>query len=97
MQVFVALLRTTQTDGRRVLVRNALDVLTPALIRRLGYDPKNPMWVRYTRKVLIEEQNSLPQMLHIWQLIVRHADMFYTSRWVPVECGICSIGLMTSH
>lgn len=80
-QVFVALLRTCQPDGRRVLVRQALDTLTPALVRRLAPgDAKHPIWVRYTKKVLVEEGHSMPHLIHIWQLIVRHADLFYSSR-----------------
>lgn len=80
-QVFVALLRTCQPDGRRVLVRQALDTLTPALVRRLAPgDAKYPIWVRYTKKVLVEEGHSMPHLIHIWQLIVRHADLFYSSR-----------------
>ena len=60
-QVFVALLRTCQPDGRRVLVRQALDTLTPALVRRLAPgDAKYPIWVRYTKKVLVEEGHSIP-------------------------------------
>ena len=81
LQVFVALLRTCQPDARRALVRQALDVLTPALVRRLSSgDSKYPMWVRYAKKVLVEEGHSLAHMIHIWQLLVRHADLFYTSR-----------------
>jgi transformation/transcription domain-associated protein len=80
-QVFVALLRTCQPDGRRVLVRQALDTLTPALVRRLAPgDAKYPIWVRYTKKVLVEEGHSMPHLIHIWQLIVRHVDLFYSSR-----------------
>ena len=36
MQVFVALLRTVQPDVRRPLVREAIDILTPALPTRLA-------------------------------------------------------------
>ena len=83
VQVFVALLRTCQPDSRRALVRQALDVLTPALVRRLSSgDSKKPMWVRYVRKILMEEGHSMAHMVHIWQLLVRHADLFYTSRSV---------------
>ena len=81
--MFVALLRTCQPDSRRALVRQALDVLTPALVRRLSSgDAKKPMWVRYVRKILMEEGHSMAHMVHIWQLLVRHADLFYTSRSV---------------
>ena len=29
--------------------------------------------VRYTKKVLVEEGHSMPHLIHIWQLLVRHA------------------------
>ena len=51
--MFVALLRTTEQDGRKPLVRQALDVLAPALTRRLpppGPSDRFPIWVRYTKK-----------------------------------------------
>ena len=62
----MALLRTCQADARRVLVRQALDTLTPALVRRLAPgDARYPIWVRYTKKVLVEEGHSMPHLIHI--------------------------------
>jgi hypothetical protein len=62
-------------------VRDALDTLTPVLVRRLAPgDLKYPIWVRYTKKVLVEEGHSTPHLIHIWQLLVRHADLYYSSR-----------------
>ena len=80
--MFVALLRATHADSRRSLVKQALDVLTPALSKRLpaAGEQRYPIWVRYTKKVLVEEQQSLPHLTHIWQLIVSHPDLFYASR-----------------
>ena len=81
-QVFVALLRLCQADNKKALVRDALDTLTPVLVRRLAPgDLKYPIWVRYTKKVLVEEGHSTPHLIHIWQLLVRHADLYYSSRW----------------
>jgi len=162
VQVFVALLRTVQPDVRRPLVREALDLLTPALPTRLapgaridlkrnishsvcrterttsnmhactasGCDKlrlfgvcnheqlcrltgmlslasvippllqfnsavlsiqilvwqhaaergQHPKWSLYVRKVSGEEGGSLPHLVHIWAAIVRHADMFTSSR-----------------
>ena len=81
--MFVALLRTCEADGRKSLVRQALDVLTPALSRQLpppGPGERYPIWVRYTKKVLVEEGHQMSHLIHIWQLLVRHADMFFASR-----------------
>ncbi|KAK3258235.1 hypothetical protein CYMTET_32712, partial [Cymbomonas tetramitiformis] len=80
LQVFVALLRTCQPEAR-ALVRDALDILTPALPNRLPKsDSKYPIWIRYTKKILVEEGHSLPHLIHIWQLLVRHAPLFYQCR-----------------
>lgn len=79
-QVFVALLRTCQPE-HRVLVKQALDILMPALPRRLPLgENKIPIWIRYTKKILVEEGHSVPNLIHIFQLLVRHANLFYNCR-----------------
>ena len=37
------------------------------------------------KKIIDEEGHSLPQLIHIWQLVVRHPALFYTSsaQFVP--------------
>lgn len=80
MQVFVALLRTCQPENK-LLVKQALDILMPALPRRLPLgDSRMPIWIRYTKKILVEEGHSIPNLIHIFQLIVRHSDLFYSCR-----------------
>lgn len=82
LQVYVALLRASQAEGR-ALARQALDILTPALPHRLPHNPaehKYPIWIRYTKKILVEEGHTLPILVHIWQLIARHSDLFYAAR-----------------
>lgn len=80
MQVFIALLRTCQPENK-LLVKQALDILMPALPRRLPPgDSRVPIWIRYTKKILVEEGHSIPNMIHIFQLIVRHSDLFYSCR-----------------
>lgn len=79
-QVFVALLRLCQPENK-VLVRQALDILMPALPRRLPLgEYKIPIWIRYTKKILVEEGHSVPNLIHIFQLLVRHSDLFYSCR-----------------
>jgi transformation/transcription domain-associated protein len=81
-KVFIALLRTCQPENK-LLVKQALDILMPALPRRLPpekNDSRMPIWIRYTKKVLVEEGHSIPNMIHIFQLVVRHADLFYSCR-----------------
>ncbi|KAM7524076.1 hypothetical protein LguiA_013978 [Lonicera macranthoides] len=81
LQVFVALLRTCQPENK-MLVKQALDILMPALPKRLplGDSPRMPIWIRYTKKILVEEGHSIPNLIHIFQLIVRHSDLFYSCR-----------------
>lgn len=65
-----------------MLVKQALDILMPALPKRLplGDSPRMPIWIRYTKKILVEEGHSIPNLIHIFQLIVRHSDLFYSCR-----------------
>ncbi|KAL7102214.1 hypothetical protein ACP275_08G105000 [Erythranthe tilingii] len=80
LQVFVALLRTCQPENK-ILVKQALDILMPALPRRLPLgDSRMPIWIRYTKKILVEEGHSIPNLIHIFKLIVRHSDLFYSCR-----------------
>ncbi|PKA60897.1 Serine/threonine-protein kinase ATR [Apostasia shenzhenica] len=80
LQVFIALLRTCQPENK-LLVKQALDILMPALPRRLPPgETRVPIWIRYTKKILVEEGHSIPNMIHIFQLIVRHSDLFYSCR-----------------
>lgn len=88
LQVYVALLRAVHGDGK-ALVREALDILTPALPQRLKHNPndkKCPIWIRYTKKVLLEEGHSVTNLVHIWQLVIRHAGLFHVARsqFVPI-------------
>ncbi|KAJ4837648.1 hypothetical protein Tsubulata_032331 [Turnera subulata] len=54
LQVFVALLRTCQPDNE-LLVKQALDILMPALPWRLALGARMPIWIRYTKKILVDE------------------------------------------
>jgi transformation/transcription domain-associated protein len=98
LQVYVALLRAFQPEARS-LVKQALDILTPALQKRLptGADIKFPTWIKWTKKIILEEGHSLPQLIHILQLIVRHPQLFYQSRgqFVPhMVNSLARIGLL---
>jgi phosphatidylinositol kinase/protein kinase (PI-3 family) len=98
LQVYVALLRACQPDSRQ-LVRQALDILAPALPHRLVHnvvDHKYAMWIRYTKKILLEEGHNTVHLVHIWQLVVRHPDLFYIARaqFVPIMVNsLARIGL----
>lgn len=78
LQVYVALLRSHQQEGKE-LVRAALDLLVPALPKRLKEHDQKKM-IAYTNRIMFEEGNSLPQLAHIWQVIVNHPRVFYHHR-----------------
>ncbi|CAM9500977.1 unnamed protein product, partial [Choristocarpus tenellus] len=77
-QVYVQLLRCIQPEVKD-LVHSALDILVPALPFRLsGLEFMKA--IRWTKKIMFEEGHALPQLIHMWQLIVRHPTLFYTCR-----------------
>eukprot|EP00026_Physarum_polycephalum_P000015 Phypoly_transcript_00015.p1 GENE.Phypoly_transcript_00015~~Phypoly_transcript_00015.p1 ORF type:complete len:3639 (+),score=586.09 Phypoly_transcript_00015:159-11075(+) len=99
LQVYVALLRSFQLEARS-LVRQALDILTPALKRRLGpADARYPPWIKWTKKIIVEEGHALPQLIHILLLLVRHPQLFYPCRAQfvpPMVNSLARIGLVSN-
>ncbi len=77
LQVYVALLRAYQPEMKE-LVKTALDILVPALPRRLP-PAEFVKAIKWTRKIMYEE-DEFPQLVHMWQLIVRHPALFYSYR-----------------
>ncbi|KXS11669.1 hypothetical protein M427DRAFT_158085 [Gonapodya prolifera JEL478] len=82
---FVALLRQYQSENK-TLVRQALDILLPVLPKRLD-TPQNqsekkgdPPWIRWGRKILVDDANNIPQLVNIYTLIVRHSHLYYDNR-----------------
>ncbi|KAJ3100237.1 hypothetical protein HDU97_002421, partial [Phlyctochytrium planicorne] len=98
IQIFVALLRAHQLEGR-MLVKQALDILIPVLPRRIpvtANDSRVPLWVRWTRKIIVEDGHSISQLLTIYQLIIRHADLFYKTKthFIPqIVSSLSKLGL----
>lgn len=89
IQVYVALLRAHQNEGR-ALVTQALDVLAPVLPTRTGGshgpEARYPLWAKWPRRILAEETANLQQVMSIFQFLVRQPDLFYESRehFVPL-------------
>ncbi|KNC98645.1 histone acetyltransferase TRA1 [Spizellomyces punctatus DAOM BR117] len=85
VQIYIALLRAHQSDTPqgRVLVRQALDILFPVLPKRIGINVSGeaqsslPLYVRWARKIIIEDGHSFPQLVTIYQLLARYPDLFY--------------------
>ncbi|KAG0235555.1 hypothetical protein B0O80DRAFT_498171 [Mortierella sp. GBAus27b] len=82
IQIYVALLRAHQSEAK-ALVKQALDIVAPVLPKRIANasdPPKNPTWARWTQRVLVEDGYSGSQLMNVYQLLVRHPDLFYESR-----------------
>ena len=80
-QIYVHLLKAHQNEGRALVVQ-ALDLIAPALPKRLSGqgDAKYPMWARWPKRILSEESSNLQQLIGIFQFMVRHPDLFYEAR-----------------
>ena len=68
--MFHSLLKAHAMEARPV-VRQALDILTPAMPVRM--EDGNTMLTHWTKKIIVEEgHHSLTQLVHMLQLLVRH-------------------------
>lgn len=88
IQVFYSLLKGHAIEARSV-VRQALEVLTPALPLRM--EDGNTMLTHWTKKIIVEEGHSMQQLFHILQLVVRHYKVYYPVRHHLVQHMINSI------
>lgn len=95
--MYVALLRTCQNEHKD-LVQMSLDTLVPALPKRLRSDDFVKA-MKWTKKVVFEEGHTLPQLIHVWNIIVRHSSIFYPfrSHFIPqMVSSISRLGLTAS-
>ena len=73
----------------------------PSLHKKLPQgEHRYPAWVKWTKKIIVEEGYHQPQLIHIWNLIIRHPDLFYSSRnqFVPLMVNSLNrIGLPASR
>lgn len=79
MRAWTGLLRPPHSEGRTI-IRQALDILAPALPRSDNNEVGYPHWARTTRRLLAEEGNGFSQIIIIYQLIVRQAQLFFPVR-----------------
>lgn len=80
-QIYVALLKAHQNEGRALVIQ-ALDLVAPYLHKRMPNvgDLKYPVWTKWPKKILSEESANLQQMICIFQFMVRHPGLFYEAR-----------------
>ncbi|KAI7885947.1 uncharacterized protein EV154DRAFT_427566 [Mucor mucedo] len=81
IQIYAALLRAHSSEAR-ILVKQGLDIIAPVLPLRIASQGNDrvPTWVRLTRKVVVEDTHSISQMVNVYQLLIRHADLFFEYR-----------------
>ncbi|KPJ11920.1 Transformation/transcription domain-associated protein [Papilio machaon] len=77
LQVFHSLLKAHALEAR-VVVRQALEILTPAMPQRM--EDGNTMLTHWTKKIIVEDGHSTQQLYHILQLVVRHYKVYYPVR-----------------
>lgn len=88
LQVFHSLLKAHAVEARSV-VRQALEILTPAMPLRM--EDGNTMLTHWTKKIIVEEGHTIAQLVHILQLLVRHYKVYYPVRHHLVQYMITSI------
>uniref|UniRef100_UPI00358FE8D5 transformation/transcription domain-associated protein-like isoform X3 n=1 Tax=Myxine glutinosa TaxID=7769 RepID=UPI00358FE8D5 len=82
LQVFISLLKAHALEARPV-VRQALAILTPAVPTRM--EEGNQLLAHWTRKLMVEEGHTLPQLMHILHLLVQHHRVYYPVRHALVQ------------
>ncbi|KAI1279601.1 Transformation/transcription domain-associated protein [Halotydeus destructor] len=88
LQVFHSLLKAYAVEARGV-VRQALEILTPAMPQRM--EDGNTMLTHWTKKIIIEEGHTLAQLVHMLQLLVRHFKVYYPVRHHLIQHMVTSI------
>lgn len=93
-QVFVALLRTHQNDCRH-LVRQALDIMAPVMSLRLLDGELPNSWLKWPRRVLLEDGFNVTQVLNVYQFIKQNPDLFFIAREHFISNIITAMGKLT--
>ncbi|CDK24856.1 unnamed protein product [Kuraishia capsulata CBS 1993] len=92
--VFTALLKTHHVDTK-YLVRQALDLLAPVLSERMEPTGSSMTWLKWPRRVLLEDGFNVTQVVNVYQFIVQHSDLFFVARDDFIPNIITAIGKLT--
>ncbi|KZT26868.1 FAT-domain-containing protein [Neolentinus lepideus HHB14362 ss-1] len=89
LRAWTGLLKQPHTEVRTI-IRQALDIIAPVLLRPSAQEQGSQSWAKTTRRLLAEEGTGLPQVMIVYQVIVRQPQLFYPFRalFVPhmVNC-----------
>jgi transformation/transcription domain-associated protein len=94
LRCYLSLLRAYQLETKDV-VNVALDILVPSLALKLTKDEYTKA-IKTTVQLLFEEANSLPQLTHLWHIILRHKNSYVDFRDMfmsPLVASLNKIGL----
>ncbi|KAI0650812.1 atypical/PIKK/TRRAP protein kinase [Trametes meyenii] len=100
LRLWTGLLKGPHAEGRG-LVKQALDVLAPVLLRSQSSEPGYPQWAKTTRRLLAEDGVNSTQTNLVYYLIVAQPALFYPVRalFIPhIVNHLSKLGLhMTSN
>lgn len=87
LQVFHSLLKAHAPEAK-IVVRQALEILTPSFPTRMedGY----LTLASWTKKILIEENHTVPQLAHMLYIIVKYHKVYYFIRHTLINHMISS-------
>lgn len=94
-----ALLKAPQDGETSAVARQALDIMTPVMTR-LPAAEMTLKWDALICRTLSEEQNNISTIVHIYRLVLRHADQCYQSRDVFIPQfvqGLSKLGFNAGH
>ncbi|KAI0053544.1 FAT-domain-containing protein [Auriscalpium vulgare] len=96
LRAWTGLLRPPHHEGR-ALVKQALDILAPALPRSTTQEAGYPQWAKTTRRLLAEESSGQSQLITVYQLIVRQSMLFYPVRALFIPHMVNSLSKLGLH
>ena len=71
LRAWTGLLKPPHYESR-ALVRRALGILTPSLLRCKSAEDGFPVWAKTTRRLLAEESHGQSQLIIVYQVCVEH-------------------------
>nr|GAT59465.1 predicted protein [Mycena chlorophos] len=95
LKAWIGLLRSPSTEGRPLVRQEALGALVPVLIAAESPENSDPQWAEMARKLLIDEGTA--QSFTIYQLVSKHANLFYPVRSLFVPLMVNSLAKLGLH
>ena len=86
--MFHSLLKAYALEARAI-VRQALEILIPAMPQRMADD--NTMLTHWTKKIIVEEGYTVTQLVHILQLLIKNYKVYYPVRHHLIQHMVNSV------